>query len=270
MGEKAIAFNTDNCIFCRACQVACHVWNNTRAEVTDFTPTLTNPPDLLPNVWMVMEAKEVEDGGEFHWLFFKRQCMHCSNAPCAKACPVGAIEVHPEGAVVIREDKCIGCRYCVEACPYGVPRYDPYTEKVYKCTFCIDRIQNGLDPACVTACPTDALVFGDYNELVNKYKSQGYEVYGDNVNDVVGHTHYIYVSKKYKGKLTDPKYFGERLLKNPSKGEVEFEANVVEPIGWGLVGLTLLAAAGHFIYWRAKRMQEKEEKGKEEAKEGGE
>lgn len=267
MGEMAIAFNIDNCIFCRACQVACHVWNSTRPEVTGFSPTLTNPPDLLPNVWMVMEAREVVDGGEFHWAFLKRQCMHCSEAPCAKACPVGAIEVHPEGAVVIREDRCTGCRFCIEACPYDVPRYDESAEKVYKCTFCIDRIQNGLKPACVSACPTDALMFGEYDELVNRYRSQGFDVYGDSVNDYVGKTHYIYVTKKYRGKLTDLEYFGDRLKKEPRKPFVQTGSRLVEPIGWGLVGLTLLGAAGHFIYWRAKRM---EEKSKKEEKEGGE
>ncbi|MDK2372277.1 MAG: 4Fe-4S dicluster domain-containing protein [Candidatus Korarchaeota archaeon] len=267
MGEMAIAFNVDNCIFCRACQVACHVWNNTRPQVTEFSPTLTNPPDLLPNVWMVMEAKEVVEGDEFHWLFLKRQCMHCSEAPCAKACPVNAIEIHPEGAVVIREDKCTGCRFCIEACPYDVPKYDESSEKVYKCTFCIDRIQNGLEPACVAACPTDALVFGDYDELVNRYRSQGFEVYGDSVNDYVGRTHYIYVTRKFKGKLTDPKYFGERLKKDPRKASVQVGTNVVEPVGWGLIGLTLLAAAGHFIYWRTKRIEEKSES---EGEKGGE
>ncbi|RLG42868.1 MAG: hypothetical protein DRO01_00645 [Thermoproteota archaeon] len=261
-GEKAILFTPDSCIGCRACQVACHVWNSTRPEVTDFSPTFTNPPDLLPNVWTVMEYKEVGEGDSFDWLFFKRQCMHCSNAPCAEACPAGAIEVHPEGAVVIRQDKCIGCRYCVEACPYDVPRYDPITNKVYKCTMCIDRLQNGLEPACVSACPTDALVFGDYDELVSKYRAAGYEIYGDSVNDYVGRTHYVYATKRWAGKLTDPTYFGDHLLKDPRKPAVSFTRSVVRPVGWALTGLTLVGLLGHLALWRSKRM--------EEVKKGGE
>ena len=259
-GEKVIVFNPDVCIGCRACQTACHVWNATRPEVTDFSPTFTNPPDLMPNVWTIMPYKEVGEGDGFDWLFLKRQCMHCSEAPCAKACPVGAIEVHPDGSVVVRDDRCIGCRYCVEACPYDVPRYDPVTNKVYKCTMCIDRTQNGLEPACVAACPTGALEYGDYDTLVSKYRSEGYEVYGDSVNDYVGHTHYVYVTKRWAGKLTDPNYFGEHLPANPQRPNIQFNKGVVRPVGWGLIGLTVIGLLGHLAFWRSKRMEEREEK----------
>jgi len=138
-------------------------------------------------------------GGEPFWLFHKWQCMHCSEAPCAKACPVEAIEVHPEGPVVIRPDKCIGCRYCIEACPYNVPRYDPVTNKVYKCTMCVDRIQNGLAPACVEACPQEALTFGHRKTLIktaherirSNPKKYVDHVYGEKE---VGGTSWMYLS----------------------------------------------------------------------------
>ncbi len=268
-GEKVIVVNLDNCIGCRACQVACHTWNSTRAEETSFQPDMsyTNPPELTPNTWTLIMFKEVSEADGFSWLMLKRQCMHCSNAPCAQACPVNAIDVYPDGPVVIRVDKCIGCQFCVEACPYDVPKYDPATNKVYKCTFCIDRVQNGLEPACVSACPTKALVYGEYDELVSKYRSEGYDIYGDSVNDYVGRTHYVYVTKKWSGKLTDPGYFGEvshtfkGLPKDPRKPPVSVRKSIVEPVGWGLFGLTLLGIAGHLIYWRSRRISEKREEG---------
>lgn len=259
MTEYGIVVNLDTCIGCRACQVACKVWNGLKAEETKFNPTsYTNPPDLTPNTWMIMEFREGISNGEPFWLFSKRQCMHCSEAPCAKACPTGAIEVHPEGAVVIRQDKCIGCRYCIEACPYNVPRYDPTTNKVSKCTFCIDRVQNGLAPACVAACPTGALEFGPWEELVNKYRGAGYEVYGDHVNDYVGHTHYIYVTKKFKnlGAEEGKKWHEVIGLPKDPRGTLPLVQSGRD-VGVGLAALTLVGAVIHALYWRAKRMKEK-------------
>jgi len=184
--------------------------------------------------------------------------MHCSEAPCAKACPANAIEVHPSGAVVIRDDKCIGCQYCIEACPYNVPRYDPKRNKVYKCTMCVDRIQNGLAPACVEACPTDALVFGPYDKLVSEYKSAGYDIYGDHVNDYVGHTHYLYATKKFKdlGKEQGKKWYEMLGLPEDPKGHLPLIKEGRE-IGAGLAVAALAGVALHAVYWRAKRIEEK-------------
>lgn len=261
MTEYGIVFNLDVCIGCRACQTACKVWNGLKAKETSFNPEgYTNPVDLSPDTWMVMEFLEGLAEGSPFWLFKKRQCMHCSEAPCAKACPVNAIEVHPEGAVVIRPDKCVGCRYCVEACPYNVPRYDPATNKVYKCTFCIDRVQNGLAPACVEACPTGALEFGPREELLRKYRAVGYEVYGDYVNEYVGRTHYLYVTRRFKrfGAEKGKKWYEAiGLPENPLGPLPLIEAG--RNIGVGLVALVAAGALVHAIYWRAKRVEEKTE-----------
>lgn len=259
MTEYAVMVNLDTCIGCRACQVACKVWNGLKAEETEFNPDgYTNPTDLSPNTWMIMEFMEgLTNSGPF-WLFKKTQCMHCSEAPCAKACPANAIEVHPSGAVVIRDDKCIGCQYCIEACPYNVPRYDPKRNKVYKCTMCVDRIQNGLAPACVEACPTDALVFGPYDKLVSEYKSAGYDIYGDHVNDYVGHTHYLYATKKFKdlGKEQGKKWYEMLGLPEDPKGHLPLIKEGRE-IGAGLAVAALAGVALHAVYWRAKRIEEK-------------
>jgi len=259
VAEYGIVFNLDTCIGCRACQTACKVWNGLKAEETSFNPDgYTNPVDLSPDTWMIMEFFEGLSGGSPFWLFKKRQCMHCSGAPCAKACPVNAIEVHPEGAVVVRPDKCIGCRYCIEACPYDVPRYDSVTNKVYKCTFCIDRVQNGLSPACVEACPTDALEFGPWEELVRKYRAAGYKVYGDSVNDYVGHTRYLYVTRKFKdfGAGEGKKWYEAiGFPEDPSGALPLVEAG--RSVGVGLATLTAVGAVAHAIYWRAKRVKER-------------
>lgn len=264
MTEYGIVFNLDTCIGCRACQTACKVWNGLKAEETSFNPNgYTNPVDLSPDTWMIMEFLEGLSGGSPFWLFKKRQCMHCSEAPCAKACPVNAIEVHPEGAVVVRPDKCIGCRYCIEACPYDVPRYDPVTNKVYKCTFCIDRVQNGLAPACVEACPTDALEFGPWEELVRKYRAAGYEVYGDNVNDYVGRTHYLYVTRKFKdfGAEEGKKWYEAIGFPEDPAGALPL-VEAGRSVGVGLAALAAVGAVAHAIYWRAKRVEERAKSGK--------
>ena len=259
MTEYGIVFNLDSCIGCRACQTACKIWNGLRAEETSFNPEgYTNPPDLSPNTWMLMVYHEGRSGGQPFWLFHKWQCMHCSEAPCAKACPVNAIEVHPEGPVVIRPDKCIGCRYCIEACPYNVPRYDPETNKVYKCTMCVDRVQNGLAPACVEACPTEALEFGPWEELVKKYRAMGYEIYGDNVNDYVGRTHYLYVTRRFRdvGK-EEGKSWNEYIgLPSDPRGALP-PVQAGRDVGAGLAAAVLAGTVLHAIYWRAKRVQEK-------------
>jgi len=257
--EYGIVFNLDSCIGCRACQVSCKIWNGLRAEETSFNPAgYTNPPDLSPNTWMLMVYHEGVNGQGPFWLFHKWQCMHCSEAPCAKACPVNAIEVHPEGPVVIRPDKCIGCRYCIEACPYNVPRYDPETNKVYKCTMCVDRIQNGLAPACVEACPTDALEFGPWEELVRKYKAAGFEVYGDNVNDYVGRTHYLYVTRRYRDiGSSEGKKWNEYIgLPSDPRGALP-PVQAGRDVGAGIAAAALAGAVLHALYWRAKRVQEK-------------
>lgn len=259
MTEYGIVFNLDSCIGCRACQVSCKIWNGLRAEETSFNPAgYTNPPDLSPNTWMLMVYHEGVNGQGPFWLFHKWQCMHCSEAPCAKACPVNAIEVHPEGPVVIRPDKCIGCRYCIEACPYNVPRYDPETNKVYKCTMCVDRIQNGLAPACVEACPTDALEFGPWEELVKKYKAAGFEVYGDSVNDYVGRTHYLYVTRRYRDiGSSEGKKWNEYIgLPSDPRGALP-PVQAGRDVGAGIAAAALAGAVLHAIYWRAKRVQEK-------------
>jgi formate dehydrogenase iron-sulfur subunit len=145
----------------------------------------------------------------------RNACFHCTEAACEMACPVGAITHQDNGAVVISEEKCIGCRYCVASCPFSVPRWDEARNKTYKCWQCQDRTSAERSPACVSTCPTGALEFGDRKEMVtaakdraSELKALGFadaEVYGDTE---LGGLHTIVVAQRgleAHGLQRDPK-----------------------------------------------------------------
>ncbi len=100
------------------------------------------------------------------WLFMSDVCKHCTNAGCLDACPTGALIRTEFETVVLQADVCNGCGYCVPSCPFGVVDRDPYDGRAAKCTLCYDRLEDGLEPACAKACPTDSIQFGPYDELV--------------------------------------------------------------------------------------------------------
>src|SRR5512146_626163 len=155
------------CIGCKACQVACMEWNDLRDEIGTTTGTYDNPRDLTAQSWTVMRFSEVEvEKGRLEWLIRKDGCMHCADPGCLKACPSpGAIVQYANGIVDFHEENCIGCGYCISGCPFDVPRLSKRDNKVYKCTLCSDRVAVGLEPACIKACPTGALVFGTKEEM---------------------------------------------------------------------------------------------------------
>lgn len=167
---KALLVDTVRCIGCRGCQVACKQWNGLKAEKTEFFggPGYQNPADLGPKTWKLITYNEVVNHGRKEWAFGTRQCMHCNHPACASACPVGALEKLDNGPVVYHKERCIGCRYCMLACPFEVPRfeYDSPNPYISKCTLCADRIAAGGMPACAKACPTEALTFGERDDLI--------------------------------------------------------------------------------------------------------
>jgi formate dehydrogenase iron-sulfur subunit len=165
----AMLIDTTRCVGCRGCQVACKSWNELEAGQSSFSESGSNPRHLDANNFTRVLFQEVStpEGG-LRWNFVKRQCMHCLEPACASACPVGALKRTASGAVDYQDEKCIGCRYCMVACPFQVPKYEwsslaPY---VRKCTFCADRQGIGKKPACVSTCPTGALRFGEREELL--------------------------------------------------------------------------------------------------------
>ncbi len=190
--SKGILIDTTLCIGCRACQTACKSWNNRQGKPTSFTDSWTNPVHLNnQNFNQVIFKETVKPDGEVKWSFINHRCFHCLEPACVSACPVGALQKLPNGAVVYDDGKCFGCRYCFMACPFYIPKYDWDTAVPYvrKCTFCADRQALGMEPACATTCPTAALLFGDRDQLIkeahrriNEKRGRYYpEVYGEKI-----------------------------------------------------------------------------------------
>jgi formate dehydrogenase iron-sulfur subunit len=170
--SSAILFDAFKCTGCRGCQIACKQWNDLEAEETRNTGSYQNPPRLSAQTWLLMRYNEIErDGDGVTWAFGRWACMHCVHPACVSACPVAALYKTPEGPVLWDKERCIGCRYCMIACPFEIPTFEWEKglldqPRIRKCTLCVDRLGAGHPPACVQACPTGALKFGDRDELI--------------------------------------------------------------------------------------------------------
>ncbi|MBA3430275.1 MAG: formate dehydrogenase subunit beta [Actinobacteria bacterium] len=166
--EVSKLVDIDLCIGCKACEVACKEWNDLDVDETSNFGAYQSHEDLTPNTWDLMRFNEVDlDNDDIAWLIRKDSCMHCDEPGCLLACPApGAIVQYENGIVDFNQENCIGCKYCISGCPFDIPRFDSKTEKVYKCTLCIDRVSNGLEPACVKSCPTGSIRFGTKEEML--------------------------------------------------------------------------------------------------------
>jgi len=156
--SKAILTDVTKCIGCLECVSACKEANHLGTDV--------------PREWQKSDGLSAENWTSIIQLkdkhYVRKQCRHCLEPACASACPVGALHKTKEGPVVYDSEKCLGCRYCMMACPYGIPRYDwdqavPY---VRKCIMCYDKIKQGEQPACTKACPQEATIFGERDDLI--------------------------------------------------------------------------------------------------------
>lgn len=161
--------DTVRCIGCKRCMSACKRWNGLKVErgelITDRETFLTG------HNWVVVNLL-IDDKNRTRKIYGHRTCQHCIEPACAGVCPVRAITKMPEGPVVVNEKKCIGCRYCYQACPYKVPQFDFIKRVTRKCTLCYDRIPllNYMKPACVAACPVGALYFDYKHEIIREAK----------------------------------------------------------------------------------------------------
>ncbi len=199
--EVVKLIDVSKCIGCKACQVACMEWNDTRDKIGANHGIYDNPADLTADSWTVMRYSEVQTERGLEWLIRKDGCMHCQNPGCLKACPApGAIVQYSNGIVDFHEEKCIGCGYCITGCPFNIPRLSRRDSKVYKCTLCSDRVAVGLEPACVKTCPTGAIVFGTKEDMLQHaeerivdLKSRGFDKAGLYNPQGVGGTHVMYV-----------------------------------------------------------------------------
>ena len=167
--QNAFLIDMTKCTGCRGCQVACKQWNQLEAEKTEFFSGegYQNPPAMSEYTFTRIKFRDYQKNGQNEFVFYKEMCMHCDDPACASVCPVGAFEKTAEGPVVYKADRCIGCRFCMIACPFGVPKYEwsKGLPLVKKCTGCYDRVAEGLQPACATACPT-AITYGPRDEMI--------------------------------------------------------------------------------------------------------
>ena len=161
--QYAMLQDTTRCIGCQACEIACNEKNGFPAP--DKEPDKKNQRNTGTESLTVVNAHKTDKG----IVFAKEQCMHCEQPACVSACLVNAMYKTDAGPVIWREDKCMGCRYCMVACPFDVPKfeYGSLNPKINKCVMCFDRLREGQVPACSEACPQEAILFGKRGELLD-------------------------------------------------------------------------------------------------------
>jgi formate dehydrogenase iron-sulfur subunit len=217
--EERVGFFTDTsvCIGCKACEVACKEWNLIPEDGYEFSGhSYDNTVQLDANSWRHVAFVEQEvplrgddgDGEALRWLMSSDVCKHCTHAACLDVCPTGSLFRTEFGTVVVQQEICNGCGYCVPACPFGVldkrhlapapdlPAFAKEDGRVWKCTLCYDRLKGGHEPACAKACPTDSIQFGPLEELreradarLAKLEGEGWngaQLYGRDPDDGVG------------------------------------------------------------------------------------
>lgn len=255
MATKYVKYvDVSKCDGCRACMVACKNWNDLPAEPQDFLGTMQSHANVSADTWNVLTFIEHENSkGDLDYLFRHSSCYHCTDAACEKVCPENAISYTENGMVVVDQDACVGCGYCVQNCPFDVIQLKTYKDengkeyrKAHKCTMCTDRLDEGLQPACVTACHTDSLEFGDRDEMLQKAEKRVKELKERYPNAQVynppgvGGTHTIYV-------LTDnPSVFG--MPENPKvPTSAVLWKDYAQPIGKAMVGGVVMALAGAYV-----------------------
>jgi formate dehydrogenase iron-sulfur subunit len=256
--EVAILYDASKCIGCRACEGACKECNNLPAEPVP-------PSDLSAITWNLIKQRKGIDQAD--WPFFNYQCMHCTDAACVMVCPTGALYKDKKGFVAVDEDKCNGCGYCTQFCPFGVPGLKDINlitgeAKVGKCIFCCqNQPQEGIGRvACVEACPTGALTLGwRENQLevargrIAQLKADGHSkamLYGENET---GGLHRLSIL------LDEPSVYG---LPADPQGLVTFSSvwqKIIQPLGEIALGATILGVIGAFFVTRRNiRMEEVE------------
>jgi len=263
--------DTSTCIGCKACEVACQEWNDLHIVPTTQTGTYQTMPSLDPNYWNLIQFRERQIGPDFAWLLRKDGCMHCADPGCLKACPApGAIVQYQNGIVDVNPEACIGCRMCETGCPFDIPRYAESTSKMAKCTLCVDRVQVGLEPACVKSCPTGCLEFGDKSELVaharervEQLKQNGFANAALYDPPGVGGTTVITILAYGD----HPEWYG--LPKDPHVPTgVSVWKNALRPLGAIAIAGSFFAMIGHYLSFGPKKPKEtgKPEGGAEQPK----
>lgn len=175
--SKALLYDATVCIGCKRCEEACAEHNS-----LPYTDAVAGEQKQSEHKFTVVLTKGDK--------FMRRLCMNCVDPACASVCPVGALKKTSAGPVVYDEDRCMGCRYCMVACPFSVPKYEwnKLLPRVRKCTMCPDRVQAGLQTACAEACPTGATKFGERDELISEAQQRIRENPGQYIDHIYGLT----------------------------------------------------------------------------------
>ena len=238
------------CIGCKGCEVACKEWNELKVEVTHNFGSYQSHVDLSPDTWLLMRFNEEEVNGNLHWFITKDACLHCAEPGCLYACPAPeAIVQYENGIVDFNQENCIGCQYCVAGCPFDIPRFDKDTRKVYKCNMCIDRVEAGLEPACVKTCPTNAISYGTKHDMemlaegkIQILNRRGFEKAAVYDPAGVGGTHMFYVVPH------GDKLAAYGLPENPTAERGAISAlGLFKRIGAYMFGAGILATALHYL-----------------------
>ncbi|NWF75621.1 MAG: 4Fe-4S dicluster domain-containing protein [Nitrospirae bacterium] len=245
-----VLVDTTRCIGCRRCEWACNEWNkNPNRPIQEFEASVSQTDSVFnhirrmhaQNFTVVNRYYSPKDGKP---IYVKRQCMHCEEPGCLSACFVDAFRKTSEGSVLYNPGVCIGCRYCMIACPFDVPAYEynePLNPQVTKCTMCYDRITTeGVVPACVEICPAEVMTFGKRSELIklaherirNNPGKYVEHVYGERE---VGGTCWLYLSSVPFNQIGFKTDIGETPIPKTSKGYL-FAVKMFEIVGaWPLV-----------------------------------
>jgi formate dehydrogenase iron-sulfur subunit len=167
---SGVLVDTTRCIGCRKCEQACAATNGNPVPDIDDKSVFKSPRSTSTKAWTVVNRYNTEKGV----VFVKRQCMHCNQPACASACLVKAMLKQENGPIIWRESKCMGCRYCMISCPFDIPKfeYESPVPKIQKCNFCYTRLSDGKKPACVEACPMEALSFGTRRSLIKSAETR--------------------------------------------------------------------------------------------------
>jgi formate dehydrogenase iron-sulfur subunit len=244
--EKALLFDVTLCIGCGKCYKACKEENNLDTTSNDFLKD-----HLSDNTFTVVE--------QYNNLYARKLCMHCNDPACVSVCLVGAITKTETGAVVYDPDKCIGCRYCMQACPHHIPRYEWGTTqpRIRKCNMCINRVNSDQLPACVESCPTEATLFGDKDQLIEIAKKR----LKDNPDKYYQHIYGLEEAGGSNVMVLSPVQFEQLgyISQLPKKPMPDFTAQAMEKIPSVVVGGGAFLAG---MYWLTKRKNQiaKEEK----------
>jgi formate dehydrogenase iron-sulfur subunit len=260
MSPKAMIQDNTRCIGCRACMIACKAWNNLPGDTGQHFfagAGYQNPRDLDARNYTVITYSGIEAGpnGQPDWVFGRLLCMHCVEPACASACPTTALRKTPEGPVVFNSFRCIGCRYCMQACPFVVPKFefDRVAPVIHKCTFCADRIAVGREPACAQVCPTAAITFGEREDMVKEARHRIASaptryvphIYG---LDEVGGTSILHLSSVPFEQLGYPTNLPDRPPPTLTQKALHFTPKIFTTV-WITMALITMFVRRRFRFW---------------------